>query len=78
MKEDMFVFAVLVTPSSSSQELGVQLPQKYVEFSDVFDKVKTNKLPAHRSYDCPIDLNPRKEPPRGQSITFPPQNWKFF
>ena len=55
-KEDMFLFAVLATPTSSSQELGVQLPKKYTEFSDVFDKVKANRLPEHRPYDCPIDL----------------------
>ena len=71
-KEDMFVFAVLVTPSSSSQELGAQLPNKYVEFSDVFDKVKANKLPAHRPYDCPIDLQPGKEPPWGPIYNLSP------
>ena len=68
----MFVFAVLVTPSSSSQELGVQLPQKSVEFSDVFDKRKANKLPAHLPYDCPIDLQPRKESPWGPIYNLSP------
>ena len=68
----MFVFAVLVTPSSSSQELGVQLPNKYVELSNVFDKVKANKLPTYRPYDCPIDLQPGKEPPWGPIYNLSP------
>ena len=33
----MFVFEVIATPSSSSEELGVQLPKMYTEFSDLFD-----------------------------------------
>ena len=68
----MFLFAVLATPTSSSQELGVQLPKKYTEFSDVFDKVKANKLPEHRPYDCPIDLQPGKEPPWGPIYNLSP------
>ena len=71
-KEDMFLFAVLATPTSSSQELGVQLPKKYTEFSDVFDKVKANRLPEHRPYDCPIDLQPGKEPPWGPIYNLSP------
>ena len=68
----MFLFAVLATPTSSSQELGVQLPKKYTEFSDVFDKVKANRLPEHRPYDCPIDLQPGKEPPWGPIYNLSP------
>ena len=71
-KEDMFLFAVLATPTSSSQELGVQLPKKYTEFSDVFDKVKANRLPEHRPYDCPIDLQPGKDPPWGPIYNLSP------
>ena len=71
-KEDMFVFAVLTIPSSSPQELGVQLPKKYIEFSDVFDKVKASRLPEHRPYDCPIDLQPGKEPPWGPIYNLSP------
>ena len=48
--------------SSSPQKLEALLPIKYQEFSDVFDKVKASKLPKHRCYDCPIDLQPGKEP----------------
>ena len=50
------------TLSSTSREADIQLPEKYKEFSDVFDKVKANTLPEHRPYDCPIDLQPGKEP----------------
>ena len=42
-----------------------KLPHKYKEFAGVFDKVKVGTLPEHRPYDCPIDLQPRKEPPWG-------------
>jgi transposase InsO family protein len=75
-KEDMFVFAVIATPSSTSQELGIQLPEKYAEFSDVFDKVKATKLPQHRPYDCPIDLQPGKEPPWGPIYNLTPTELK--
>ena len=61
----MFVLAVLTIPSSSPQELGVQLPKKYIELSDVFNKVKANILLGNRPYDCLIDLQPGKEPPWG-------------
>ena len=52
-------------PSSSPSKSKVVLPIKYQEFSDVFDKVKASKLPEHRLYDCPIDLQPGKKPPWG-------------
>ena len=66
------MFTFLVTPTSSSQELGVQLLKKYIEFSDVFDKVKANRLPEHRPYDCPIDLQPGKEPSWGPIYNLSP------
>ena len=31
----------------------------------MFDKVKANRLLEHRPYDCPTDLQPKKQPPRG-------------
>ena len=43
----------------------IQIPKKYEEYADVFDKVKASVLPKHRSYDCPIDLQPGQEPPWG-------------
>ena len=61
-KEELFLFAVSVTPSSATQEISdIQIPKKYQEYVDVFDKVKASVLPNHRSYDCPIDLQPGKE-----------------
>ena len=70
--EAMFVFAIVVTPSSTSREDDITLPEKYKEFSDVFDKVKANTLPEHRLYDCPIDLQPGKEPPWGPIYNLSP------
>jgi hypothetical protein len=64
-KEAMFLFGVAITLFSSQENSEVHLPSKYQEFSDVFDKVKAMKLPEHRPYDCPIDLQPEKEPPWG-------------
>ena len=29
---------------------------KYKDFSDVFEKHNADRLPEHRLYDCPIDL----------------------
>ena len=48
------------------------LPIKYQEFADVFVKVKASKLPDHRLYDCPIDLQPGKEPPWGPIYNLSP------
>ena len=31
------------------------LPNEYLEYSDVFDQVKATCLPPHRSFDCKID-----------------------
>ena len=70
--EAMFVFAIVATPSSTSREADIHLPEKYKEFSDVFDKVKANTLPEHRPYDCPIDLQPGKEPPWGPIYNLSP------
>ena len=33
----MFVFAMLANPSSNLQKPDIQLPEKYKEFSDIFD-----------------------------------------
>lgn len=41
------------------------VPSVYHEFTDVFDKRKADKLPPHRSYDCPIELLPGSEIPFG-------------
>ena len=72
-KESMFVFVVSVRPSSTTKEESiVQLPEKYRHYADVFDKVQANTLPHHRPYDCPIDLQPGKEPPWGPIYNLSP------
>ena len=38
----------------------------------MFDKVKANRLPEHRPYDCPIDLQLGKEPPWGPIYNLSP------
>ena len=72
-KEELFLFAISVTPSSATQgNSDIQIPEKYQEYVDVFDKVKASVLPKHRSYDCPIDLQPGKEPPWGPIYNLSP------
>ncbi|CAG8613515.1 13487_t:CDS:2 [Cetraspora pellucida] len=41
------------------------LPQKYREFSDMFDKKEADKLPKNQTYNCSIELLPRTQPPWG-------------
>ena len=69
----MFLFAILVKTSDTIKvESTVQLPKKYHHYADVFDKVQANTLPHHRPYDCPIDLQPGKEPPWGPIYNLSP------
>jgi transposase InsO family protein len=68
--------AIVTIPCSSPQQSEVKIPLKYQEFADVFDKVKANKLPEHRLYDCPIDLQPGKEPPWGPIYNLSPSELK--
>jgi hypothetical protein len=58
----MFVFVILATPLSTSQEFGIKLLEKYVKFFDMFDTMKANRLLEYRLYDCLIDLQLGKEP----------------
>ena len=32
------------------------IPDKYKDFSDVFEKCNVDRMLEHRLYDCPIDL----------------------
>jgi hypothetical protein len=61
--EEMFVFVVVASPSTSPHKSEDLLPPKYRDFVDFFDKVKANTLPEHSHYDCPIDIQPGNEPP---------------
>ena len=72
-KEEMFVFAISTKPFKESEGSSkIKLPHKYKEFADVFDKVKVGILLEHRPYDCPIDLQPVKEPPWGPIYNLSP------
>ena len=54
------------------------LPTKYQEFQDVFNKDKASRLPEHRPYDCPIDLQPGKDPPWGPIYSLSPIELKVL
>ena len=55
-----------MAPLSATQEnSNIQIPKKYEEYVDVFDKVKASVLPKHWPYVCPIDLQPGQEALRG-------------
>uniref|UniRef100_A0A8C5PY86 ribonuclease H n=1 Tax=Leptobrachium leishanense TaxID=445787 RepID=A0A8C5PY86_9ANUR len=43
-----------------------ELPVKYSDFQDVFEKKGADTLPPHREYDCPIDLLPGAPIPHGR------------
>lgn len=58
------------TPAAVSP---VALPVKYAQYADVFDKAKADMLPPHRSYDCPINLQPGAEPPFGRIYSLSPR-----
>ena len=71
--ESMFIFPVSVKSSNTTKEEStIQLPKKYHQYIDVFDQVKASTLPRHRLYDCPIDLQPEKEPPWGPIYNLSP------
>ena len=74
----MFLFAVVITSFSNQQDSNVHLPSKHQEFSDMFDKVKAKTLPNHRPYDCPIDLQSKKEPPWRSIYNLPPSELKVL
>ena len=72
-KEEMFLFTISVKPSNTIKvESTLQLPKKYHHYADVFDKVQANTLPHHKPYDCPINLQPGKEPPWGPIYNLSP------
>jgi hypothetical protein len=63
------VFAIHVNPANNtnppSEPTPVNLPEKYKDFVDVFEKINADQLPAHSPYDCPIDLEEGHSPPFG-------------
>ena len=56
------VGAVMGEDSGPSQ---VVLPEKYSDFSDVFDKARADVLPQHSQHDLAIELEADKQPPFG-------------
>ena len=52
-------------PQVLEQSASELIPLPYKKFQDVGDKKNADKLPPHRSYDCPIELLPGAEIPFG-------------
>ena len=48
------------------------VPKKYHEFADVFNKKKANTLPPHHSYDLKIELEEGASPPPGHMYSLSP------
>jgi len=46
------------------------VPSKYYEFADVFNKTKAETLPPHRPYDLKINLEEGAQPPVGPIYSF--------
>jgi hypothetical protein len=67
--KNLQVFAIHVNPANNtnppSEPTPVNLPEKYKDFVDVFEKINADQLPAHNPYDCPIDLKEGHSPPFG-------------
>ncbi|KAK3544440.1 hypothetical protein QTP86_012423 [Hemibagrus guttatus] len=42
------------------------VPCVYEDFQEVFSRERAARLPAHRAWDCTIDLLPNTSPPKGQ------------
>ncbi len=58
-------FAIYATPISEPIQASNQLPARYKEYEDVFEKKNADILPQHRPYDCGIDLQEGAQPPFG-------------
>ncbi len=43
-----------------------EIPSCYVEFSEVFSKIKATQLPPHRPWDCAFDLLTNAMPPKSK------------
>jgi len=64
--KNLQVFAIHVNPANNtnppSEPTPVNLPEKYKDFVDVFEKINVDQLPAHSPYDCLIDLEGHSPP----------------
>jgi hypothetical protein len=71
--EELVVSTISGKPFEDSKgSPKIELPHKYTEFIDVFDKEKANILHEHRRYDCPIDHQPGQEPQWGPIYSLSP------
>ena len=57
--------ATLAVVSGNVTVPVTNLPIRYSDFSDIFEKRNADRLPAHRPYDCPIELQAGEHPPFG-------------
>jgi len=77
--KNLQVFAIHVNPANNtkppSEPTPVNLPEKYKDFVDVFEKINVDQLLAHSPYDCPIDLEGHS-PPFGPIYGYRNQNSK--
>ena len=62
----------MTPPCATQGNSNIQVPKKYEEYADAFDKVKASVLPKHWSYDYLIDLQPGQEPPWGSIYNLSP------
>ncbi len=64
--KNLQVFAIDVNPANNTnpplEPTPINLPEKYKDFVDVFEKINADHLPAHSPYDCPIDLEGHSPP----------------
>jgi hypothetical protein len=65
--KNLQIFAIHVNPVNNtnppSEPTPVNLPEKYKDFVNVFEKSNADQLPAHSPYDCPINLEEGHSPP---------------
>ena len=64
--------------TKNAQNSEAQLPTKYQEFANVFDKVKTNTLLEHGPYDCSLKLYWERNHHGAQSTTCYKWRLKFL
>ena len=52
--------------ASDTPKPSFKIPDKYTDFSDVFDEIAADELPEHRPYDLKIELEEGASPPLGR------------
>jgi hypothetical protein len=59
------LFVIYATSTCEETTTSTNIPAKYKEFQDVFEKKNADILPEHRLYNYAIDLQDRTQPPFG-------------